>query len=255
MWGLLRVSRSRPASVKKKSDFTDSLSVRAFVYRLPCFAYTAMDDLYSMTVAQLKERLKEKGLPVSGKKAELIARLREGEEESFVPDEKYEIECAECEANLRVPTDYSGRITCPKCMTKTQVTSPLPTDGKPNYRALFPEVPEGSSSYLERTNDYEFVTGPDGQTYAVKKSNFSWGDYFLGLFGTLAAYILLIFATPGLFDTLTDTTCGLCFVGIPSLIGGVGWSKGRPGVAVGALTAVVASPALFIVGCFTILLS
>ena len=47
-----------------------------------------MDELYSMTVAQLKERLKEKGLPVSGKKAELIARLREGEGESFVPDEK-----------------------------------------------------------------------------------------------------------------------------------------------------------------------
>ena len=87
-----------------------------------------MDDLYSMTVAQLKERLKEKGLPVSGKKAELIARLREGDAESFVPDEKYEIECAECETTLRVPTDYSGRITCPKCMTKTQVTSPLSTD-------------------------------------------------------------------------------------------------------------------------------
>ena len=34
-------------------------------------------DYDSMTVAQLKEALKEKGLPVSGKKADLVARLNE----------------------------------------------------------------------------------------------------------------------------------------------------------------------------------
>ena len=34
-------------------------------------------DYDSMTVVQLKEALKEKGLPVSGKKADLISRLKE----------------------------------------------------------------------------------------------------------------------------------------------------------------------------------
>ena len=37
----------------------------------------AQPDFESMTVAQLKELLKKEGLPVSGKKADLIARLTE----------------------------------------------------------------------------------------------------------------------------------------------------------------------------------
>ena len=40
------------------------------------------DDFENMTVAQLKDVLRERGLPVSGKKAELIARLSEAPEES-----------------------------------------------------------------------------------------------------------------------------------------------------------------------------
>ena len=36
-----------------------------------------MSELDNMTVAELKELLKEAGLPVSGKKADLIARLNE----------------------------------------------------------------------------------------------------------------------------------------------------------------------------------
>tara|TARA_Y100001978_G_scaffold24374_2_gene20678 strand:+ start:4432 stop:5265 length:834 start_codon:yes stop_codon:yes gene_type:complete len=39
------------------------------------------EDLTKLSVSELKERLKAKGLPVSGKKAELIARLQDGEEE------------------------------------------------------------------------------------------------------------------------------------------------------------------------------
>ena len=56
-----------------------------------------MSDYEDMTVAQLKELLKEAGLPVSGKKADLIARLQEGadepapvEEESAEEDEEVE---------------------------------------------------------------------------------------------------------------------------------------------------------------------
>ncbi len=219
-----------------------------------------MDDFYSLTVVQLKERLKEKGLPVSGKKADLIARLKEDSGGSFVLGEKYEIECSACPTILRVPCDYSGRITCPKCMTKTQVTSPFSTDDGSNLTGIVSDIQGGEDPppwEREDASDFDFEMGPDGQTFAVKKpfrGDFSWGDYLLGLFGTLAAYVLLIFATPSLFDALTSTTCGLCFVGIPSLIGGVGWAKGKPGMAVGALTAVVASPTLFIVGCFAIFL-
>ena len=56
-----------------------------------------MSDYEDMTVAQLKELLKEAGLPVSGKKADLIARSQEGadepapvEEESAEEDEEVE---------------------------------------------------------------------------------------------------------------------------------------------------------------------
>ena len=37
-----------------------------------------MSDYEKMTVAELKEQLKEAGLPVSGKKADLLARLQDG---------------------------------------------------------------------------------------------------------------------------------------------------------------------------------
>jgi beta-lactam-binding protein with PASTA domain len=40
-----------------------------------------VEDLSKLSVSDLKERLKAKGLPVGGKKADLIARLQDGEEE------------------------------------------------------------------------------------------------------------------------------------------------------------------------------
>ena len=45
------------------------------------------EDYESMTVAQLKELLKEQGLPVSGKKADLIERLAGAVEEDDAPVE------------------------------------------------------------------------------------------------------------------------------------------------------------------------
>ena len=47
-----------------------------------------MSDYEKMTVAQLKELLKEAGLPVSGKKADLITRLEENMEESAPVEEE-----------------------------------------------------------------------------------------------------------------------------------------------------------------------
>jgi len=47
-----------------------------------------MSDLEKKTVAQLKELLKEAGLPVSGKKADLITRLQEGADEPAPVEEE-----------------------------------------------------------------------------------------------------------------------------------------------------------------------
>ena len=48
------------------------------------------EEYESMTVAQLKELLKEQGLPVSGKKADLIERLAGATEEEATPVEETE---------------------------------------------------------------------------------------------------------------------------------------------------------------------
>ena len=45
------------------------------------------EDYEGMTVAELKALLKEQGLPVSGKKADLIERLSGAQAESAEPDD------------------------------------------------------------------------------------------------------------------------------------------------------------------------
>ena len=62
-----------------------------------------MSDYENMTVAQLKELLKEAGLPVSGKKADLIARLQEGADEPAPVEEE---SAAEEEAEDDFDSDY-----------------------------------------------------------------------------------------------------------------------------------------------------
>ncbi len=63
-----------------------------------------MSDYENMTVAQLKELLKEAGLPVSGKKADLIARLQEGADEPAPVEE--ESSSDEEEAEEEFESDY-----------------------------------------------------------------------------------------------------------------------------------------------------
>ena len=71
-----------------------------------------MSDYEKMTVAQLKELLKESGLPVSGKKADLIARLQEGAdepapvEEESSPEEAVEEEDMEEDSVEEDDSDY-----------------------------------------------------------------------------------------------------------------------------------------------------
>ena len=54
-----------------------------------------MSDYDKMTVAELKELLKDAGLPVSGKKADLIARLQDGAEDSAPAEDIAEEEVSE----------------------------------------------------------------------------------------------------------------------------------------------------------------
>ncbi len=54
-----------------------------------------MSDYEKMTVAELKELLREAGLPVSGKKADLVARLQEGAQDTPVVEESEEEESEE----------------------------------------------------------------------------------------------------------------------------------------------------------------
>ena len=61
-----------------------------------------MSDYDKMTVAELKELLKDAGLPVSGKKADLIARLQDGADESAPAQE----EVAEEEVSEESDDDY-----------------------------------------------------------------------------------------------------------------------------------------------------
>ena len=75
-----------------------------------------VDDL---TVNELKEKLREVGLPVSGKKADLIVRLSEHQQESG--GGKSTAECVECGAIMGFPIDYTGKIRCPKCGTVHRV--------------------------------------------------------------------------------------------------------------------------------------
>ena len=52
-----------------------------------------MSELSDLTVAELKDLLRDAGLPVSGKKADLITRLEEAEEhDEDIEDEIEEIE-------------------------------------------------------------------------------------------------------------------------------------------------------------------
>ena len=66
-----------------------------------------MSDYENMTVAELKQLLKDAGLPVSGKKADLISRLEESSEEPVVEEAAEEAE-EESEAEAEEPVEESS---------------------------------------------------------------------------------------------------------------------------------------------------
>ncbi len=89
-----------------------------------------MDDLDSLTVVELKDRLRAEAKKVSGTKKELILRLRGQESETFLEFgeeeknrassqpgnfSKKQVPCSHCQQILNVPEGYEGALKCPVC--------------------------------------------------------------------------------------------------------------------------------------------
>lgn len=79
------------------------------------------EDFSSLTVLELKAKLKERGLPVSGKKADLVTRLNA--KEILKSPENYIYNCQNCEQKLNVPVGYEGRIKCPSCGISASISA------------------------------------------------------------------------------------------------------------------------------------
>ena len=107
-------------------------------------------DYDGQTVAELKEVLRERGLPVSGAKALLVARLEEfdarskPEENPLLPtseqsnppspveiqDGKLRFPCRVCGVLLAVPVGYAGKVECPACSTQQPVGKSRTSEGQ-----------------------------------------------------------------------------------------------------------------------------
>ena len=105
-----------------------------------------------MTVAELKDVLRAKGLPVSGRKAELIERLlsERSAADSItssstpplaeppsagaavptpMPMGAIEVDCASCGQRLSLPASHTGRFQCPSCGAEQDMATAVPTKG------------------------------------------------------------------------------------------------------------------------------
>ena len=209
-----------------------------------------MDDFYSMTVAQLKEQLKERGLPVSGKKAELIVRLREGEK--FVSEEKYEVSCPSCDdVELRIPVGYTGGARCPECQTRFEVPQEqdwvegLEEDG-------FAGIPSKIADY--EVEKYKFVQH-EGEWVAIEVTPFYWRWFFFGLGISTFWVIPSTMSIEGMYygpeySGFGEIICMLWpLIALSTTI--IGFGFGKRALGTGALVGVVLSPLLWFMGCMT----
>lgn len=87
-----------------------------------------MKDWSLLTVLDLKAELRKRGLPSSGRKADLIERLEEAEDEGTVEtveeerdDGKVSFICSTCDKKLKIPSAYVGRVRCPACKNVSKV--------------------------------------------------------------------------------------------------------------------------------------
>jgi len=199
-----------------------------------------MDDLDSLTVAELKQLLKEKGLPVSGKKAELIARLEPEEdfihlydededEEDDIPElkkpsgDKVEMGCPSCDARIRVPSDYSGKVKCPACDHSFDA-SEIETPSTP-FRSPLMRLRGG----------------------LAEGENFRWSHYWLGFFSPSFMLWLLYALIPRMQPDLGLSLASIFGIGLSIH----GHATGNRALKFGTLTGLVVVPLIFIIGCFT----
>ena len=111
-------------------------------------------DYDAMTVAELKETLRSKGLPVSGRKAELVERLlttsppanssttsitpplsespaADAAAPTPMPMGTIEVDCGSCGQRLSLPASHTGRFQCPTCGSEQDLAAAAPVKEDP----------------------------------------------------------------------------------------------------------------------------
>ena len=83
------------------------------------------------TVVNLKDELRERGLPISGNKSVLIERLIHDDGEQNHQEEKIEFECAYCDSILRISATHEGKVKCPSCGEIQQINTAKKTPNLP----------------------------------------------------------------------------------------------------------------------------
>jgi len=201
-----------------------------------------MDDYHSMTVVQLKEVLKEKGLPLSGNKSQLISRLQAipesisiEEESDDKTDVKREITCYKCNQALRVPFDYTGRAKCTSCGLTFAVKG-ISLEGS---------TISNKSRTIEEMEQEIIMLRAQRQD-----DNFLWSHFFLGMCSPYLIYFLFY-----VFGAMTDSyifmECGLWISPLSSIgIGLYGFAIGNRALGTGTLVGAILLPLIFFMGCF-----
>lgn len=227
-----------------------------------------MASLESLTVAELKLQLRAKGLPVSGKKSELIARLissqedeGEGEEEElFLEDEdepsqqdstddSLEVGCPSCGELLSVPSDYSGRAKCPDCDYVFVVSDN--TESPAASATLSGKVSAGEYEEFKPSAGQKFVMGPDGEMIEVVP--FNWLYFLVGVFGP---YLVMgVFYLMAVFSESYDVLLVGYWVGPISGISAAvyGFVNGNKALGIGALIGTIVVPLIGIAACFMVI--
>ena len=201
-----------------------------------------MDDYHSMTVVQLKEILKEKGLPLSGNKSQLISRLQSIPESISIEEEsdgktdlKREINCYKCNQALRVPFDYTGRAKCTSCGLTFAV----------KVISLQGSTISNQSRTIEEMEQEIIMLRAQRQD-----DNFLWSHFFLGMCSPYLIFFLFY-----IFGVMTDSfifiDCGLWISPLSSIgIGLYGFAIGNRALGTGTLVGAILLPLIFFIGCF-----
>ena len=201
-----------------------------------------MDDYHSMTVVQLKEILKEKGLPLSGNKSQLISRLQSIPESISIEevsddktDVKREITCYKCNQTLRVPFDYTGQAKCPSCGLIFAVKGiSLQGSTLSNQARTIEEMEQEIIMLRAQRQD----------------DNFLWSHFFLGMCSPYLIFFLFY-----VFGAMTDSfiliECGFWISPLSSIgIGLYGFAIGNRALGTGTLVGAILLPLIFFIGCF-----